>query len=270
MPIEHSYEKYASSMGGFQCDESYASKEDFFNKHFLGMYYGRLVYHYDFVRHHLKPPCDILSIGSGRCTLELKMLEDGYNVTCSDIRIPECWSDTKRIFPRSVFLEHDILKTPTPKQYDAIISFAVMYLFDSQNLQIYFRNVSASLKNGGHLIIDAGSAPDNIQSYLFHDGFLRYEAEVARLITFLKGGTFPAFVKEHVGYRRTDAEIIQSASESGFVFVDKAQFAYAYDLRRSYFLNKLLPNIDALEHLLRVFNIDITYLRLFDFKKQIQ
>ncbi len=71
-------------MGGYSSDESYLEKDTFFQRHFVRRY---AIYD-EYLRRHLDKSEEILSIASGRCVNELRLIDDGYSVSCSDIQFP--------------------------------------------------------------------------------------------------------------------------------------------------------------------------------------
>ena len=52
----------------------------------------------NYTKKHLLKKGRILSIGSGRCISELPLINDGYNIICSDMEIPKCYEASKKIF----------------------------------------------------------------------------------------------------------------------------------------------------------------------------
>src|SRR3989338_2648986 len=168
LPIDHDFIDHEKAMGGYKADDAYNSKSAFFNKYFLGYHLGRLEYYDVFLRKHLKKDWNVLSIASGRCVNELFLIEDGYRITCSDLKVFDSYKETKKLFPKFKFVEHDILKAPAEK-CDAVICLSLIYLFNDDDLFTFFKNVSDSLKIGGHLILDSAGSSDNLLSYLIHN-----------------------------------------------------------------------------------------------------
>jgi len=169
LPIDSNFYDHEKAMGGYKADDAYLSKSTFFNKYFWGYHIiGRLGCYDNFLRKHLKKDKDILSIASGRCANELFLIEDGYKITCSDLKVFDSYKETKTLFPQFDFVEHDILNGPFFLKYDAVICLSLIYLFNEEKLLTFFRNVSDSLKTGGHLILDSAGSTDNLMSYLIH------------------------------------------------------------------------------------------------------
>ena len=82
---DSSFSEHADAMG--YCEEGDVSedKNKFFNKFYYNYHSGRLLNYDIFLRRHIKKTDKILSIASGRSANELKLLEEGYDITCSDI-----------------------------------------------------------------------------------------------------------------------------------------------------------------------------------------
>ena len=76
------YDDFAQ-IDGYGVDDSYQSKESFFHKYFVDRY----VDWDNYLRRNLHKDEEVLSIGSGRCINELKLLNDGYSISCSDLKI---------------------------------------------------------------------------------------------------------------------------------------------------------------------------------------
>jgi 2-polyprenyl-3-methyl-5-hydroxy-6-metoxy-1,4-benzoquinol methylase len=269
LPIDQDFENHKAAMGGYDADDAYKSKTEFFKKYFFGYQTGRLQYYDEFMRKYLRKEEDVLSIGSGRCANELYMMEDGYKITCSDLGLIDCHSQTKALFPEFNFLEFNILNGPNEHKYDTIICLSLIYLFDDKSLMTFFKNVSGSLKKGGHLILDSAGAPDNFLSYLIHDVILKYEIHFLRIAKMIVRNKKDAVIRKHHGYRRTDNEIIESAWEAGLKLVDKEEYAFLTEFRRSILFNRLFSNklSPPFERMLTRVGKKIPYIRMFYFEK---
>ena len=94
----------------------------------------------------------ILSIGSGKAVNELLLLNDGYDIICSDIK--RYYNDEiLRPFPHLKFIDLNILSPVIYQQYDYIIALGVFFLFDNNELNSIFRNISKMLNRGGKMIL---------------------------------------------------------------------------------------------------------------------
>ena len=108
-------------------------------------------------------------------------MERGFNVTCSDLALPEYYPLAKKMFPQMEQLELDILAGPSKVRFDVVLCLGLIYLFDNQQLGRFFTNVRSSLKDGGYLILDSAGPPDNQLAHLLNESYLRYEAVAVRL-----------------------------------------------------------------------------------------
>ncbi len=269
LPLDQDFEDFKASMDGHESDNAYRSKKGFFDRHFFYQL-GRLGYYDEFIRKHLVKEENALSIGSGRCANELYLMEDGYNITCSDVERPaECYDQTKALFPDWNFVELDILDKPSQLKYDTIIALSLIYLFDDKHLLTFFKNVSDSLTPGGHLILDSAGSPDNIFSYLIHDVLLKYEIFLLRIIRMLRGRRIDGFIRKHHGYRRTDKEIGEPALAAGLRLVDKEYYAFLTEFRRSILLKNLLAYGGRIPQsiFIRIGRL-VPYIRMFYFEKE--
>jgi len=265
--IDDTFESHAERMGSYDADEYYKTKDAFFKKYFFGYHLGRLEHYDKFLRKHLSRDADILSIGSGRCANELALMEDSYKITCSDLELINAYPETKKLFPMLDYIKLDVLKNPASKRYDAIIALSIIYLFDKKNLKLFFKNVSESLKPGGQLIIDSAGSSDNLLSFLINDVYLKCEVQLMRFLKFLLTGKHPGLVVKEFGFRRTDAEIIESAKMCGFELAGKENHAFLTDFRRSYVFNKLVPQGSFLERYFEIIGKRVPYVRIYNFKK---
>jgi len=267
LSIDQDFKDHEKAMCGYKADDAYCSKESFFNKYFWNYHYGRLECYDNFMRRHLKKGEDVLSIASGRCANELFLIEDGYKITCSDLKVFDAYQETKKLFPQFEFVEHDILNTPLYSKYDTVICLSLIYLFNEEKLLAFFRNVSDSLKTGGHLILDFVGSPDNVLSFLLHDIYLKYEMKIARAAKFLLIGQLPGLVVKHHGYRRTDEEIISAARKSGFELLSQENYAFVTEFRRSYIFDKLVKQTSFIEKAFGIIGRNIPYIRMGHFLK---
>src|SRR3989338_4027381 len=182
LPMGRTFEQHASEMGQYESDDAYESKGRFLSRYFYGYHSLRLEYYDIFLRRHMKKGDDILSVASGRGANELVLMEDGYRIACSDLGIPHAYIGTKKLFSYFEYIELDILKTPSSKKYDAALSLSLIYLFNDNDLGIFFENIARSLKPGGYLILDSAGSPDSIPSFILNDLYLRFEASLHRWV----------------------------------------------------------------------------------------
>ena len=91
---DQNYFDHERSMGGYSENDYYKNKELFSEKYFNNRY----KFYNIFIKGNLFKKDKILSVGSGRCISELFLLNDGYNITCSDMEIPKCYEASKKFF----------------------------------------------------------------------------------------------------------------------------------------------------------------------------
>ena len=180
-PQEYTLPGQTNEMGYDKGGLEYENTDNFFQKYFYSYHSGRLLNYDKFLRKHIKKSYKVLSIASGRSANELKLLEDGYNVTCSDIVKLPSYECTKKLFPEYKFFTLDILKQPSDRKYDCLLSLSFIYLFNDEQLDIFFHNLSKSCKKNGYLILDSAGSPDNLLSYFIHDIIVKYETSLTRL-----------------------------------------------------------------------------------------
>ncbi len=267
LPIDKHFNEHAKAMGGYNVDESYSNKNDFFEKHFHNFHDGRLICYDKFIRKHLKKWEETLSIGSGPCSNELYLMEDGFNITCSDLESVN-YEETISLFPNFKFVKLNILEGASERKYDTIVCLSCIYLFDDEELSSFFKNVSKSLNPKGHLILDsAGSSDDKILSNFIHDWFLRYETILKRIIKTVFKREKYRLIRKHFGYRRSDSEIIHLAAEAGLILREKENYAFLTEFRRSAIFNRLIYSSSFVEKIAYEIGKSIPYIRMFYFEK---
>ncbi|MBA7693093.1 hypothetical protein ES703_101669 [subsurface metagenome] len=240
LPIDKDFEDHKVAMGGYDAAVGYKSKEDFFNRWFFGYHMGRLQHYDEFIRKHLRKDEAVLSIGSGRCANELYLMEDGYNITCSDLGLIDCYNQTLSLFPNFKFIELNMLNSVPPRKYDTTIVLGLIYLFNGNELATFFKNVSNGLKLGGHLILDSAGASDNLFTYFLDEILLRCETYLIKTKTAIEHKQYTV-IKKHHGYRKTEREVIKLALATGFKLIDKEYYAFLAEFRRSILFKRLFP-----------------------------
>jgi len=267
LPIDKDFEDHKAAMEGYDADDAYQSKKDFFNRWFFSYHMGRLQHYDNFIRKHLRKDEAVLSIGSGRCANELYLMEDGYNITCSDLGLIDCYNQTLSLFPDFKFIELDILNSAPSRKYDTIIALSLIYLFNSNELATFFKNVGNGLKLGGHLILDNTGASDNLFTCFLDENLLKYETYLIKTKAAIKHKQYTV-IRKHHGYRRTDREITEPALATGFKLIDKEYYAFLTEFRRSILFNWLFP--ERLDPLLgKIFSIGriTSYVRMLYLEK---
>ena len=257
-------------MGGYESDSSYDSKESFFKKHLSGVHAERYANYDKFLRGHLKENDEILSVGSGRCVNELYLLDSGYKkITCSDLGVFSAYLETKALFPEFSFTPLNVLESSTPKKFNAVISLSLIYLFDERDFDSFLRNIADSLQEGGVLILDSAGAPDNLLTFIIHDIILRAEVYLSGLFGYIKSLGKQKFgvVVHAFGYRRKDSDIISAAEKAGFQFIEKTDYGFTNEFRRSKTFRRIVKPGSSIENMFAKIGRRIPYTRMFYFRK---
>lgn len=257
------YPAFADEMDGYAPDASYASREAFFRRHL----YGRFAAYDGFLRRHLRPEMEILSVASGRCVNELALLGDGYRVACSDLGRPPCADATLRLFPEWRFETLDILAGPAPRSYDAVVSLSLIYALGPGAFETFLRNVRETLRPGGLFLLDGAGAPDNLLARLVHDAWLpleaRWEAWWMR-----REGVEATAERRHFGWRRTDGEIVGAASTEGLRLFDRTEGEFTNEFERTAVYRRFVPAGSLRERVFRAAGRFAPYVRLFAFRRE--
>lgn len=264
--------------------EKYSNREDFFRINFysysdcLAKYdrvlkeylqknkkdINRLVKYDKILRQYLQKDKKILSIGSGKAVNELLLLEDGYDIICSDIK--RYYNDEiLRLFPHLKFIDLNILSPVIYQQYDYIIALGVFFLFDNNELTSIFRNISKMLNRGGKMIFDFGGAKDNFITFIIDEFLAKYEMMVRFLIKRLKGERC-TIIKKFNGYRRTDKEIISMVEKNGFKFLNLITSDCDTEITRSFCLSEMANLGGLFKRIVYKIGSSSPYIRIFIFE----
>ncbi len=259
---DRDFSDHARSMGGYDRDDACLTDDSLFKKYFFGYQYGRLERYFEFISEELNKDARILSVASGRCVLELYMNRHGFqDITCSDLDRAECNSN----LPLN-FIKLNILKDPASSTYDAVICLSLIYHFNNDELDLFFRQVKEWIKTGGMLILDSAGAEDSFLTYLINDIYLYSESWLIKMIkTYVYRIPYDIQIK-HDGYRRTDKEIVSIAEKNGFVFERQQNYNFITELRRSVFFNRLVRENSTSERIVQsLIGRRIPYIRMFRF-----
>ena len=207
----------------------------------------------------------IFSIASGRCVNEILLIEAGYNILCSDLEpVPK----VKEIFSDLHFVRYDVTKGPYPdERFDAILAIQVLYLFDPEHLENILKNLKASLKEKGRLIIDISGAQDNFLTYAIDNCISWYEAYLKSFILKCFKKRRLQVKKKHHGFRYTDKEFIALVETAGFKFSRVYRADYRTELERSYIIRRLAQRGKIFRGLIEFVGRAVPYLRIFIFVK---
>jgi len=248
---------------GYISNENYSSKNKFFN-HYL---HGRYLIWNDFLKNNLNPKEKTLSIASGRGINELALIVENFNVTCSDLKIPPCYDDSKKLFGNFDYKELDILKNKISDNFENIFCLSALYIFSDSELRKAFNNMNETLKKNGTLIIDIGGAENNFVSYTLHNLYLVIEAYSFYLLSKVFKKNTGVIFDNNFGYRRKNHEIIKMAEDNGFKLVKFEEYDYLTELQRSLLINKILKYFPFLKKIFILIGKSIPYIRFFKFKK---
>jgi SAM-dependent methyltransferase len=225
-------------MGGYEPDDAYRSKAEFFARHLRA--HPRLVAYDRYLQRRMRRDETVLSVASGRGANELQLVETlGCDITCSDLKAPPCLAATKTLFPSLKFVPIDVLRDNPPGVYDTVLSLSLIYAFNDQELERFFSFAGRALKPSGRLLLDLAGSPDNLPSYMLHDLFL--PAEAAFVAAYRTVRHLEPHRVDHVphGYRRSLADVVAAAERAGFRLVDTHDDGFDIDLRRGVLLNRL-------------------------------
>lgn len=251
------YDNYGNPVNNYP-----ENRDDFFRMYFEnGQRSVRFRHYHNFLQRHLHKDEKILSVGSGRCVNEVLLMEQGFNIVCSDIKQPDS-KETFKLFPRLCFVRHNIKTHSFICRFDCIISLSLLYLFNEQELPQVFQNMADSLEPGGRLIFDFGAAEDNIFTYLLDEGICKLEMGSRQLLHYVTGRKRNTLLKRHHGYRTKNKEVISIAEGAGFVLQSLTTADYLTEPKRSIIFNKLG------EKTLGRMGKFVPYVRMFVFAKK--
>jgi len=263
--ISSTFQEHADDIGGFESNEHYASKETFFQTYY---HENRRALNYDrFIVQHVSKDQEILSLACGRAANELMLMDRGFNVTCSDLERPDSYTQAKHLFRDMEQCKLDILADPSEHKFDVVLCLSLIYLFDDQQLERFFANVYSSLKPGGYLILDSAGAPDNQLAHLIHEYYLRFEVKGIRQFMNRKHAKHHIIVKKHHGYRRSNREIIQAASEHGLTLEAQSNYDFSNEFERSRVVGRMIEFLPPLRPVVAQFGRTIPYTRMFKLQR---
>ena len=249
--------------GEYGSNDAYQSKEFFFKKYFKYRY----IDWDNFLQRNCHKDDEVLSIASGRCINELRLLNEGYSISCSDLGIPPHYDASVQLFGPFPFFVLDICCKSPDKEYDSIFCLSTLHYFNNDNLDKFFHNVNKGLKQDKYLYVDPGGASDNILTYFWDVWYLAIEHNIVSFIYKLIKKPGKVLVKHDHGFRNTNEEIIESARKSGFEFVSLEEFAFLDEFRRSLLLRAIIARSSLVERILSILGRRIPLIRMLKFKK---
>ncbi len=214
------------------------TKEEFFDK-FLYQFHGGRTAALDRLCKSMIVEKNILSVASGNFAVELKYEElSGCNIVCSDQYAPRWLEQTKKLFPNLKFTEIDVLSDVPKFQYDAILAFSLIYLFNNKDLGAFFKFSYDSLHSDGRLYLDVSSA-ETTSGSIFHNFFIPIESNIIALFKSFRHGRRFKVIKTMHGWHHNEQELIRIALDNSLEFVDKKVDGFDVDFARSPLLQRL-------------------------------
>ena len=256
------FSEHEKSIGGYDANAHYRNKSLFLQKYLTDRHH---VY-FTFLKKILLKEYKILSLGSGRCISELSLLDFGYNITCSDMEIPRCYEQSKKIFKDFRYEKLNILSDNLSQKFNSIICFSMIYLFQEKDLEIFFKRISNLLENEGLLIVDPGGSEANLFSLIYDKIYLPTESYLVFLLSKLFGRQYFLF-KKHQGYKFANKELIRIAKKNGFKFLQINESDYELEFSRSKLLGFLMRKFPKTKGIFNLFGKLLPYVRIFTFKK---
>ena len=267
--LDRTFEEHKTAMAGYTCD-GYASKELFFNTYFANS--RRHICYDGFLSQHLPPKRYCLSIASGRAVNELRLMEQGRNILCSDLEAV-CFKETLKLFPRYRFVKWDCLNDPPlDDRFECAMSLSLIYLLDYERLRVFFRRVHDALIPGGVFLLDAAGAPDRFLTKLLHDYWLPLEARLARPLfssywRLMGRGSAKVLIKHH-GFLYTNQEILEIATAAGFRLEALAEMDFETEWERSFAYEHLFKRIAPLRWIFLHLGPKIPYVRMLALRRE--
>ena len=168
----------------FKSSKSYNSKKKFFKEYLLEEHKAYL----NFSKKKLKKNEKVLSIGSGRGALELKLFDLGFKkITLTDLEIPTGQKKLNKIFKGVKYKKFNLFKDKTKKKYDVIICMNLLYAFNENQIKLFFISCSKLLNKNGRLILSPGHAPIGLTNLFYNFIYLPLECFLFFLYFKIKG-----------------------------------------------------------------------------------
>ena len=263
--LDKSFDEHEKTMEGY---EGYKENEFYKNKElFIKKYFNRRLKFYDlFLRNNLSAKDKVLSVGSGRGISEFLLLREGYNITCSDIQIPECYISSKKLFGNYDYRKIDILQDNLNEKFDSVIALSMIYTFNKNQLNDFCKKIYYCIKDDGILIIDPGGSEDNFFSFIYDKIYLSIESYLLFFIYKLLGRP-NILVKKHQGYKFSNKELINIIKKNGFNLVNLTESDYLQEIERSKFFSYIMAKFPNTKKIFEKIGKFFPYLRMLKFRK---
>ena len=257
------FKDFSEEMGGHDVNEYYKNKKSFFEFYSRGKY----IIWSNYLKNSINPITQTLSIASGKGINELDLISNNFDITCSDLEIPQCYAASKKLFGHFNYLKLNILKETINIEFDNIYSISACYIFSDQDLEKFFIHVHKMLKKNGILILDFGGGEDNLISFFFIDIYLVIEAYMIYYLSKIFNKKIGFKFDNNFGYRRKNREIKKFAKKYGFEFIDIKEYDYLTEFQRSILIRKFIKYFPFSKKVFVSLGKSIPYIRMFKFKK---
>ena len=209
---------FIKSLSDCNSNEHYINKETLLNFYMKRPQRGDKFSAFDiYLKKNLNREEKTLSIGSGRGIVELSLLSNNFNITCSDIFIPPCYESSKKLFGNFDYIKFDILKETAGANYDNIFCFGLYGALTDLELEKFFLNSNKMLKKDGILILEPMLSADNLTCLIFYEIYLFFETYLIYYLSKLFNSNYGIRIDTNTNiYRRKNKEIIKLANEFGF------------------------------------------------------
>ena len=247
----------------FKSSKGYNSKKKFFKEYLLEEHKAYL----NFSKKKLKKNEKILSIGSGRGALELKLYDLGFKkITLTDLEIPTGQKKLNKIFKGVKYKKFNLFKDKTKKKYDVIICMNLLYAFNKSQIKLFFISCSKLLNKNGRLILSPGHAPIGLTNLFYNFIYLPLECFLFFLYFKIKGKKVTLF-RYHHGFLFKKNEIIDIALTNNFILSEKVfRNDFLSEFKRSLFLRKFINKDFKKNKILKILGRFMTFANIHYFK----
>ena len=249
---DQSYEEHKETMGW---GEDFNSKEEFFRTNFIQNQSYKFIWDqlnkrtYELIKLYTNPGQNILSVASGGCGVELKLLEEGYDVTCSDLAITSFHNKLKTIFSEAKFEKINFLEDTISESYDNIMAIEVVLVLSPVELKVMLDKLYHSLKKGGYLFLTIDVSPPSLRNNFIIEKLYKVDTFLSNVVRSLLNYD-TRMRPHHLGWRFSNSFVEKLVDEQKFKIKHYEEICYENDLSRFTFLSKILK---------KLFGIKITY-----------